>query len=104
MDFILRISKQLVEERAAAEAAARSMSLEEQEETELAAVRAKYKALREGKAAPAEEAPPAPVQEDLPLDPAIEEEVAKIRARMYARDKTSRMSTGLTDTGNCGAK
>lgn len=98
MDFILRISKQLAEERAAAEAAARSMSLEEQEEAELAAVRAKYQALREGKPAPAKEHPPVPTQEELPLDPALEEEVAKFRARIYARDKKRRMSTISTDT------
>jgi len=46
MDFILRISKKLAEERAAAEAAARSLSLEEQEAAEIAAVREKYRAMR----------------------------------------------------------
>ena len=51
------------------------------------------------------DAPPTPTQEEkeLPLDPAIEEEVAKFRARMYAREKTRRMFTGSADTESTSA-
>ena len=88
-------------QKAAAESM-QTLSLEEQEAAEIAAVHEKYRAMREAKAAPATTEPPAMVQEELPLDPAIEEKAAKFRAKLYAQDKTRRILTGSADTGNCG--
>lgn len=48
-------------------------------------------------------APPAPQSSDSDkpeLDPEIEERIAKIRAQLYAREKTRRILTGSTDTAN----
>ena len=44
----------------------------------------------------------ASIAENIAEDPAIEAEVSKIRARLYARDKTRRILTGSTDTAPSG--
>ena len=104
MDFILRISKKLAEERAAAEAAARSLSLEEQEAAEIAAIREKYRAMREGSPSPQNVSNLDTSPSALPVDPVIEEKAAKYKARLYAQDKTKQILSGSEDTGTTNEK
>ncbi len=76
-----------------------SPSLEEQEAEEIAAIREKYRAKREGQNVSNSDTSPAA----LPVDPAIEEKTAKFRARLYAQDKTRRILTGSAATENTSA-
>lgn len=75
------------------------VSLEEQEAAELAAVREKYRAMREGQNVSNLDTAPA-----APVDPAIEEKAAKYKARLYAQDKTRQILSGSEDTGTTNEK
>lgn len=64
-----------------------TMSLEEQEAAEIAAIREKYHAMRNSDTTPAET-----------VNPDIEKKAGQYRAKLYAQDKTRRILSGSDDT------
>jgi len=95
---IMEVSELLRKGRAMAAMHDQGLSLEEQEAAEIAAVREKYRAMKDDGTAPANVSnsdTPAPAEV---LNPEIERKAGQYRAKLYAQDKTRQILSGSDNT------